>query len=466
MTLFGRWTLTRKAAPSTLVGVSDGRGGWWPIVRESFAGAWQANVEVELQNVLTFAALYACATLIASDIGKLRIKLVERVSSATGDIWLETTNPAYTPVLRKPNGYQNRIGFLVQWITSKLIHGNAYILKGRDARGVVTALYVLDPLRVKVLLAPDGSVWYELARDPLAGIGAPDGRGLVVPAREMIHDLAVPFYHPLVGISPISACGLAAVQGLRIQTNSARFFASGSNPGGVLTAPGSIAPDTATRLKEYWDANFTGENVGKVAVLGDGLKYEPMSVNAVDAQLIDQLKWTAENVCTAFHVPPYMVGIGPMPTYTNIEALSVQYYTQCLQHLIESVELCLDEGLGLSQDLGTELDLGGLLRMDTASKVKAAADSIGAGFLTPNEARQQFDLAPVPGGDAAYLQQQNWSLEALNRRDAQPPAPVPPRPAARENAGVLPEEAPGEVADVAAALGAILSRSMVCEAAL
>jgi hypothetical protein len=69
--------------------------------------------------------------------------------------------------------------------------------------------------------------------------------------------------------------------------------------------------------------------------------------------------------------------------------------------------------------------------MDTAAKVKAAADAIGAGFLSPNEARQQFDLKPVKGGASPYLQQQNFSLAALDERDQDSPFSKPePAPAA------------------------------------
>ena len=89
-------------------------------------------------------------------------------------------------------------------------------------------------------------------------------------------------------MSPIFAAGLAATQGLHIQSNSATFFKNGSNPGGVLTAPGAISDETAARLKVAWSTNYSGENAGKVAVLGDGLKYEAMAVTATDAQLIEQ----------------------------------------------------------------------------------------------------------------------------------------------------------------------------------
>jgi phage portal protein BeeE len=89
-------------------------------IREPFAGAWQRNIDLRPQNVLTHSALYACVTLIASDIGKLRIKLVQQDDDG---IWSETESAAFSPVLRKPNHYQNRIKFVEQWILSKLIHG-------------------------------------------------------------------------------------------------------------------------------------------------------------------------------------------------------------------------------------------------------------------------------------------------------------------------------------------------------
>ena len=410
-----------------------GGGGWYPIIRESFTGAWQQNVTVQAESVLAYSAVFSCVTLISTDIGKLGLRLVQQ--NAAG-IWTETSSPAFSPVLRKPNRYQTRIKFIEGWVTSKLLHGNTYALKQRDERGVVTALYVLDPTRVQPLVAPDGAVYYQLQRDDLSNL--PEDR-IAVPAREIIHDMMVCLWHPLIGVSPLYACALAALQGLRIQENSAQFFANGSHPGGVLTAPGFISDETAQRLKAYWDANFTGSNIGRVAVLGDGLKYEQMAVNAVDAQLIEQLKWTGETVCSCFHVPAYKVGIAPAPAYNNIEALNQQYYSECLQSLIENLELCLDEGLELPKPYGTEFNLDDLLRMDTAAATKAAADGVGSGCLSPNEARQRyFGLGPVPGGESPMVQQQYYSLEALAERDAdqpfaKPTAATPPPPRAPED---------------------------------
>lgn len=432
MRLFGFNISRVKAVEKALSpAAQSGRGWWWPIL-ESYPGAWQQNVEIKFDSVLSNHADFACRTLIASDIAKLRIKLVAKDSDG---IWSETSNPAYSPVLRKPNDWQTRIQFMESWVLSKLQRGNTYVLKQRDGRGVVVKLYVLNPDLVTPLVSESGAVFYQLNADALSGVE----QAVIVPAREIIHDRFNCFFHPLVGLSPIFAGGLAAMQGLAIQNDSTMFFQNGAQPGGVLTAPGSIEDDTAKRLKEYWDTNFAGKNAGKVAVLGDGLKYEAMRAKSTDSQLIEQLKWTAEVVCSTYHVPPYKIGVGTMPSYNNIQSLNVEYYSQCLQVLIESIELCLDEGLGTGENLGTELDTDNLLRMDSVTQMEVLDKS--KSVMTLDERRKKLDLKGVNGGNTIYLQQQDHSIEAIAARDKQliaqannPPAaatqpePVPPEP--------------------------------------
>lgn len=404
--------------------VSRSSRGWFPLVGEAFTGAWQRNLVQSTEDLLTYAANYACVTLKASDIAKLRIKLVQLNGEG---IWEETDNPAYSPVLRKPNHYQTRIQFLEHWMASKFIHGNTYVLKQRDNRGGekkgnVVAMFVLDPTRVRVLVTPDGDVYYALSDDSLSGLAS----AVVVPASEIIHDRMTPLYHPLVGVSPISACALAATQGLRIQNNSTNLFSNGSMPSGIISMPDEIDPAQAKELQDRWTAEFGGNNVGRVAALGFGVKFEPLSMKAVDAQLIEQLRWTSENVCTAHHVPPYMIGVGTMPTYNNIEALNQQYYSQALQSPIESLELLLDEGLEMGPKIGTELDLDGLIRMDTINKMTSAEKAIRSG-MSPNEVRRRFyDLGKVKGGEQPYLQEQNWPLNLLAEREVPVDAPTAP----------------------------------------
>jgi HK97 family phage portal protein len=412
-------------------------GGWFGILRESFGGAWQRNIPVDApRDLLAFSGVFAPVTLIAADFSKLRVKLVE---DDADDISTEIKSGSpFLPVLRKPNHFQTRIQFWEQWILSKLLYGNAYALKERDRRGIVVSLYILDAQRVTPLVAENGDVYYKLAADHLSGLA----EAVTVPAQEIIHDRMNCLWHPLVGVSPIYASALSATQGRRIQSNSTHFFQNASRPSGILVAPTSISDQDAAQMKARWEENYSGGNSGRTAVLGNGLKYEAMGIPAETSQLIEQLRWTVEDCARNLHVPLFKLG-GPVPIGNTVEALQQTYYNDCLHALFEAAELCLDEGLELKKNnpsYYTEFDIENLLRMDTAAQVKSLAEEVGAGIAAPDEARAKRNRKPVPGGKYPYLQQQNYNLEALAKRDALPDpfagaAKPAPEPAANDDEG-------------------------------
>jgi len=297
-------------------------------------------------------------------------------------------------------------------------------------------------------VSDDGSVFYRISRDNLAGTDE-----VTVPAREIIHDRMNCLFHPLVGTPPVFASGLASMLGLNAQKASALLFENASIPGGILTVPIEVPPGDAERYKMDWEQSFSKLNLGRIAILDNGAKYEKIAMTNVEGQMVESLKWSAEVVCSVYHVPPYKVGVGALPSYNNVQALNVEYYSQGLQSHLEEVEELLDYALGIGRGvgLGTAFDTDTLLRMDSQSLVLAIRDAVGAGVMAPNEGRSKLDLKPVAGGESPYLQQQNYSLAALAKRDAQadPFAPNVPAPAASPAAANDDEEPEEAEADEA-----------------
>src|SRR5690554_5094134 len=326
-------------------------------------------------------------------------------------IW-ETAYDGVHLLLKKPNHYQNGVQFRSWWMTSKLEFGNTYVLKQRDSFGKIEALYILDPRKVEPLLTPNGEIYYKLKVDNLTGVGDE----VVVPAYEIIHDRYQPQDHPLIGVSPIFGAALSGALGKQIQNDSYHFFKNGSNVSGILTAPGPISQATRERLEQKWNENFTGKNAGRTAVVGDGLKFEAMRAKGIDSQLVEQLKISAEIVASCFHVPPFKISMAKPPEKPH-EA-NLIYYGDCLQVLIEEMEACLDAGLELSEGKKIELDTDDLLRMNKSAVIEMLSNSVKGSITTPNEARKEINLKPLIGGDTVYMQQQNFSLEALAKRDS------------------------------------------------
>lgn len=428
----------RKAVPQNLQGLNY-PSYWWSSffgpITESFTGAWQKNVTLlPTQTMLSFSPVYACVSGIAADISKMRVKL----SRNTDGIWTEvTTNQPWLPLLRRPNRNQDHIQFFRYWMISKLLYGNTYALKQRDQRGVVNALYVLQPMYVRVLIAEDGGVYYELQRDDLMQITD----RVVVPASEIIHDRMCELWHPMIGISPLYAAGLSATQGNAIQMNATNTFTNRSMPGGIVKVPGAISNETAARLKESFQTLYGGANAGKVAVLADGMEFQPVAYKSDEQQLIEQLRWTVEDVARAFRYPAWKLG-GPQPPYTKPELAQTAYYTDCLQEHVEAIEVCLDQGLELPSGLGTEFDTDTLLRMDKQSLYETI-DKAGK-FMKIDEQRYMANLPPLElGGDTVYRQQQDHSIEALAKRDesADPFGSQNPAPPATPSAETTPPAA-------------------------
>lgn len=405
MMQFLRKNKTEKALSS----VDANRGGWWPFIKEAFTGAWQQNKEVRAADVRDFFAIYSCITLISADISKMAAEV--KLTDSDGVLTVVKNN--ISTLLGKPNRYQNSVQFRQWWTHSKLSHGNTYALKQRDKSGNIEALYILDPSKVQVLIADDGSVYYELNTDTLNTL---QEDRIVVSASEIIHDRYQPQFHPLIGVSPVYAAALAGALGKKIQEDSLNFVSNGANLSGVLSAPGAISKDTAESLSSHWNKNYTGAGAGRVAVVGDGLKFSPMRASGVDSQIVEQLKLSSEIVASCFHVPPFKIGMGVAPA--KPQEGNLIYYSDCLQVLIEEFEACLDAGLEMKPGMRIELDTDDLMRMDLATMFDTYSKGIGGSVTTPNEARKKMGFKPLEGGDSIYMQQQNYSLEALAKRDA------------------------------------------------
>lgn len=453
----------RQLQSLTPVGATQGGDrGWWTIFSGN-PGVPETNFQRDIgwnhEEIVASPTLWTVITLIASDIAKLKPRVVQRMDWGDGRFgWVPAEAvDLYSKVLRRPNPYQNSIQFIESWILSKLQHGNTYVLKLRDDANRVARLYVLNPDFVQPLVDEEGGVWYQLNLDPLNQLSAEQ---VTVPASEIIHDRWNCINHPLVGVSPILAAGLPALQALRNTRHWTKFFTNNAQPGGVLSAPGVISPEAAKRVKETWETNYTGINAGRVAVLGDGLKYEALSPTAEDSKVIDLLDWSAKTIAAVFHVPAYKVNQGSVPAGLGAQ-LDIEYYKQALQRLIEDFETCMDEGLGIDtpvgtpvRQLGVDLDLSGLLRMDEKSQIETLGAGVDKSLLAINDGRARLNLKPLAGGDTIYMQQQDFPLDQVrdNKLPSNSPAPAPAPAEPPAPSPVDPNAAADEAKDLIAAI--------------
>jgi HK97 family phage portal protein len=412
-------------------GNGGGSIGWPPLGNGDRGppGAWQMNMQQGYGGLelVAFSAVYACVNTIASDCSKLPMQ-VYRIDQATGARQLQRGD-YYAALMRTPNDYQTSADFMLAFVQSYLLQGNTYVYCGkRNGRGEIEAMHVLNPYRVKPLVAENGDIFYECAEDFLAGL-AP---GTIVPARDMIHHRLplLPGY-PLIGVTPIFAAAASSAVGIKILQDSQQFFANSARPSGILQSSTNIGDDMKRRAKEEWDTAYRGREYGKVAILPTGLQWQPITITAQDAQLIEQLRWSVEDVGRVFRVPTFMLGDTNRVSYRNTEQLARAYLTNCLAYHLHAIEVRLAAAFEFPATYEITFDLSALLRTEIDVRFTAYTQALNAGWQSINEVRAQEGLGPVEGGAEPRVQMQYVPLTQANGPTEPAPAPSDePAPAA------------------------------------
>jgi HK97 family phage portal protein len=282
-----------------------------------------------------------------------------------------------------------------------MLAGNAFHHIGRDRAGLVRAIVPIRNDLVTIKVATDGSdeLFYEVRG------ATPGAKAVTYPESEILHvrGRADSQGDGLVGQSILSAAREALGLSLATQKHGSRLFKNGARPGGVLVSPQALSPTAQQNLQKSWDANASGENAHRTAVLEGGVTYQQLGLSAEDSQFLETRKYQWAEIAAFFRIAPHKVGNLEKATYTNIEQQSSEYVTDTLIPWGGRIEARLKVAL-LTPD---EIDQGyhfkflwdGLLRGDTKSRMEAYALAIQNLILSPNEARERESLIPYEGGD-------------------------------------------------------------------
>ena len=224
----------------------------------------------------------------------------------------------------------------------------------------------------------------------------------------------------LVGYSPIAMAKNSIGLSMACEEYGSKFFANGAAPSGVLEHPGILKDPE--RVRDSWQAAFGGsQNAGKVAVLEEGMKYSPISINPQEAQFLDTRKFQIDEIARIFRVPPHMIGDLEHATFSNIEEQSLEFVTYSLQPWLTRIESSISRSL-LSKDekmiYYARFNVDGLLRGNYASRMQGYATGISNGFLCVNDVRRLENMDLVPDSEGGNLFLVNGSMSPLRMAGA------------------------------------------------
>lgn len=359
------------------------------------------------------SATWACVQLIAGTIGSLPL-MVYRTGS-DGVRRVAKDHPLYFVLHDSPNFDQTAVNFWEIMAASVELYGNAYALKETGTGGVINSLRPIRPDRVTVRRLPDGDLQYEWTES---------GRRFEKRSKDVLH-IRGPLGDALGGMSTLAACADVFGGAMASENAASAMFSNGVNPSGTLSTPDNVqlSKDQRLELETILRERFQGAiRAGVPMLLDNGLKWTPLSITPHDAEMLESRKFSGEQVCRIFEVPPAMVGYGDKAsnwgTGKEVDVLGFQKFN--LRKRLKRIEQALLKQLvplaeRRAQGITIEFNLEGLLRGDTASRYESYEKAIRMGLMTRNEARALENLPPVEGGDVITVQMQDIPLaDAIN----------------------------------------------------
>jgi HK97 family phage portal protein len=294
-----------------------------------------------------------------------------------------------TPLwMRQPDAKMTREQWMEQTVNSMALSGNFYWLISRNPRGETVNLEVLNPFDMMIQTDDYGNATSYFYRGTI---------------QYSLNDV----YHGGLMCVPGNVYKLGPIQAAQKELLNARdtrdyasvWFTDSGIPNGVLKSDQMLSPDQAAAAKDAW--NLTAGAKNGVAVLGNGLNYQPMYLNPKDAMFIEAQSWNVQTIARLFGIPSQMLLIdsGSSMTYSNMEQEQIAFVRYTLSQYIVEIESALSHVA--SRGTMVKINVDSLLRSDTLTRYQAHQIALASGWMTIDEVRAMEDMPTFEGDFSA-----------------------------------------------------------------
>lgn len=209
----------------------------------------------------------------------------------------------------------------------------------------------------------------------------------------------------LRSLTPISAAlGQAANLALSAENHAAAFFRGGARPDQAIVVPAGIKVDEDQKaaIKETWSKQQSHyDNTGIPPLLVGGMDIKPLSINAVDSQLLESRQQSVEDIARIMGCPPHMIGKTDASTSwgTGIQQMSIGFLRFTIGRHLEVISQELNRKIWpRSRAFYGEFNRDAMLEGDSKEQAEYLTKALGGpgtqGWMSVNEVRRLKNMRP------------------------------------------------------------------------
>lgn len=354
-------------------------------------------------TALTLSAYWACIVNTSEDLAKLPLPVYRRMKRGRELVFDHAVSQLLNVEFNSDTTAFIGRQTLSQWAKA---WGNGYAEIQRNGVRRPTALNPIHPSRVTVKRNDSNRLYYEVRSN--------DGISQIQPAN-MFHLVGRISDDGICGVS-VAAAGCESIgRALAVQKYGAALFAGGGADRVALVHPGKLGKEeAAANIRRSWKELYGGADNQGPAVLQEGMKLERVGIPPEQAQMLEAMQFTVEDLARWFRCPPSKIGhFLRAQGWSTLETLNTDYVIDTL--MPESIrweqEIRRKLLMQTETDLYAKHNFNALMRGDSAARAEFYSKMFRLGILNRDEIRELEELNPVDGGDTYYIEGSN--LQAI-----------------------------------------------------
>lgn len=364
------------------------------------------SANIGTDGALQISTVWACIERRAAVIASLPFFAYE-TNSKTGQKEIARKSRLYTLLHESPNSRMTPFEFWRAMLMNHDLRGNAYARIERDTNGEALALWPMPADQVQAYVLDDGAMVYEYRLD---------GSIAIIAEANVLH--LKNLGNGTVGLSKLDFMRATTDEAAKAQSTAGRLFGNGGKPTGVLMVDSVLKKEQREQLQERFAEMATG-STSRLYVLEANMKYQQLSLSPMDLQILDTRRFTVEEICRWFDVPPVLVHHSNVSTWgSGIEQIVDGFYKLTVRPMLVSIEQAVRKRVMTSRQrvtMSAEFAMDALLRGSLKDRMEVYAKAVQNGLKTRNECRQLENDPPITGADDLTAQSNLAPLSMLGK---------------------------------------------------
>lgn len=363
------------------------------------------TASVGVDGALQISTVWACIDRRATTIASLPIFAYDVTS---GEKKLARTSRLFALLHDSPNSRMTPFEFWRAMMMNHDLRGNAYARIDRDEKtSEALALWPMPADQVETRVLPDGSMVYLYSFSNDIAVFAADS---VLHLKNLGNGTT--------GLAKLDFMRSATDEAAKAQQSASKIFGNGGKPTGVLMVDKVLNPEQRTAIRKNFSDMGEG-STSRLHLLEANMKYEQLSLSPADQQLLETRKFSVEEICRWFDVPPVLVHNANVTAWgTGIELIVQGFYTLSIRPMLVNLEQAVRKRVMTARQRVTmtiEFALDALLRANPKDRSEILAKLVQNGIITRAEARQLEGWPYMPGTDVLTAQVNLAPLDMLGK---------------------------------------------------